>query len=234
MTLRLSVIIPTLNEARYLPACLASIRVALPEAEVIVVDGGSRDDTVPIACAHGATVLETEPSRGGQCRLGGERSRGDVLCFLHADTTIGAGAGPLLEQLLADSRNQAATFRVRYLESGWIYRFLEWGCRFDSVWSSLGDQGIVIRRGLYESLGGIPAFPLFEDVCFLQKVRRKTRIRSARIPLTISARRFHHRGVYRQLAHNLFLTLQYLLGTSPHELARRYRARQTDPIERNS
>jgi rSAM/selenodomain-associated transferase 2 len=230
MTLKYSVIIPTLNEERQLPACLDALRTGLPRAEVIVVDGGSRDRTLELANAHGARALLTAPCRGAQCRLGAEQAEGDVLCFLHADSRLAPDAEQRLDAFFADSAHLAGTLRVKYGEPELIYRVLEWGSQFDSVFTSFGDQGILVRRSLYQAAGGIPDLPLFEDVEFLKAVRKQATIYGIPVKLQISARRFAAAGVFRQLARNQSLMLLYLLGASPHDLARRYRVQRTDPM----
>jgi rSAM/selenodomain-associated transferase 2 len=222
--LRLSVVIPTLNEEPFLPACLRSVQESLPSAEVIVVDGGSRDRTVQLARGYGARVISSRPSRGAQCRVGAEHTTGDVLFFLHADTQLTSGAEERIRTFFGTPSNQVGTLRVIYPPKTVLHRLAGLGSRIDSYITSTGDQGILVRRDLYDRVGGIPDQPLFEDVEFFQRVRRHARVRSIDVGLHVSLRRFEKRGFMGQLAFNVLLSAQYAMGASPDELARKYRA----------
>lgn len=221
---RFSVVIPTLNEADFLPRCLASLHRALPDSEVIVVDGGSRDETCALAKEAGARVLHTTPSRGGQCRLGAAAATHEVLFFLHADTTLTEGAEAALQRFFQSPNHQVATLRVLYPPTRWLHRLVAFGSRFDTLLSSTGDQGILVRRAVYDAVGGMPDQPLFEDVEFFRRVRRHARVHSIDVGLHVSMRRFERRGFMRQLLFNTYLSGLYVMGVPPQELAQRYRS----------
>lgn len=219
----ISVIIPTYNEATCIAATLAHTRRLLPEAEIIVADGGSQDGTLESVTKAGVRLVPASRGRGPQCRAGAAAATGRLLLFLHADTTLPANAAEVLTTAFARPEVQIGTFRLAFDEPTWFLRACAWCTRLDSVFTRFGDQGIAIRRDFYESLGGLPAWPLFEDVELLRRARRRTRVWSFPAVVTTSARRFHRRGPLRQQMQNGRLLLRFLLGTSPEKLAAEYR-----------
>lgn len=217
-----SVVVPALDEERSIGRCLDAVRAELPDAELVVVDGGSRDATPALAEQRGARVLASPPSRGGQCRLGASAARGDVICFFHADTELARGAGEAIRGFI-DAGHEIGTLRLRYPEPKLVYAYIGLISRFDSYFSSMGDQGIVIRRSLYDAIGGMPELPLFEDVELFRRARRRARVRSIDAHIVASTRRYDERGLYRQLGLNLGLMALYAVGVPAPRLARWYR-----------
>jgi rSAM/selenodomain-associated transferase 2 len=219
---RISVIIPALDEASHIDNCLRSLSGTLPGAEVLVVDGGSVDDTRTIAARRGATVLSSVCGRGTQCNAGGSAAGGEILLFLHADTTLPSEAGKTLESAFRDPVVKVAMFRLGFDDPHPLLRFYSLFSRIDSEWTKFGDQAIAVRSSFFKEIGGFPKWPLFEDVEFLRKARRRTRLRILEAPICTSARRFRADGVVRrQLIHG-WLLLKFKLGASPHRLAREY------------
>ncbi len=218
---RLSIVIPALNEERCIGRALAS--VAGLGAEIIVADGGSRDMTCDIAARHGARLVAAPQGRGHQLCAGADAATGESLLFLHADSFLGDGAEHALRLALADPGFQIGTFRLRFAEAHPLYSFYCWFTRFDSIWSSFGDQGIIVRRTLYDRIGGFPLWPLLEDVEFLRGARRLARVRSLAGEIVTSARRFQQIGMLRQQIRNAGIILKFLRGVSPEVLARVYR-----------
>ncbi len=222
----LALVIPALHEAAHIRETVAQARAQFPGAPVFVVDGGSRDGTVALARAAGAEIVESVRGRGLQCRAGAAAAAATGamwLLFLHADTRLPGDAGEVVARFIARPEANAATFRLSFDASDRFLRACAWFTRFDSVFTRFGDQGILIRRSCYEALGGFPAYPLFEDVELLRRVRRKTKLHSLPAAVTTSARRFERRGVFRQQWLNARLLLRYLGGTSPETLAAIYR-----------
>ncbi len=222
--MNVSVVVPTLNEAAAIEGCLAAIQRELPGAEVIVADGGSRDATIEIARALGARVVAAPRGRGPQCRVGSEVAEGRWLLFLHADCTLQPGAGDAIRAALESDAIDAATLHLDYRRPELAYRVTSWLGRFDSAWTSFGDQGILVRRHLHERVGGVPAWPLFEDVHYLERLRARARIHKLPATVVASTRRYEARGPRRQLAFNLALITLYHLGVPPTRLAAWYRA----------
>ncbi|MBI3884537.1 MAG: TIGR04283 family arsenosugar biosynthesis glycosyltransferase [Opitutae bacterium] len=219
----LSVIIPTLDEAARIAAAVASVRARLPQAEIIVADGGSQDGTAAAAAQAGARVVAAPRGRGPQCIAGAAAANGELLLFLHADTELPANAAAVLAEQFARPTVRIGTFRLKFDEAGWFLRASAWCSRLDSVFTRFGDQGIAIRRDFYDELGGFPPWPLFEDVELLRRARRVTRVWSFPAQVTTSARRFRRHGPWRQQFRNGGLVLRYLLGASPERLAAEYR-----------
>ncbi len=217
-----SVIIPTLDESEVLPACLASIRAHLGPVEVVAADGGSRDGTRAFAEATGAIVITAPRGRGVQCRAGAERSTGDWLLFLHADSVLQPEAAAAVEHFTGSPNAQIATFHLRFADGEFWLNAWARLLFFDSVFTRFGDQGILVRRSFYEEIGGFPPWPLFEDVSLLQRARARTKIHWLSAYVATSARRFRGRGLLRQKWLNAQLLLRYLSGASPDELAARY------------
>jgi rSAM/selenodomain-associated transferase 2 len=221
--LRISVIVPTLNEAAHVAATVASIRASLPAAEIIVADGGSTDDTPHLADRIGVQVVTGATGRGAQLAAGAAHARGELLVFLHADTRLPSDAASVLDRSFARPEVALGTFRLRFDHAGPLLRASAWLTRFDSVFTRFGDQAIVVRRTFYQELGGFPPWPLFEDVELLRRARRVTRVWSFPAYVTTSARRFRRRGPLRQQWLNTCLLLRFLTGTPPAKLAALYR-----------
>lgn len=224
---RYSVVIPVLDEAAWVRESVLGVSKLEPEAEVIVVDGGSRDDTVLRARTTGARVMRSARGRGIQCNVGAQAASGDVLLFLHADTALPEDAFARLEKEFRDPKVQVGTFRLSFRENRPLLRLYSAATRFDSVFTRFGDQCIVVRREFFESVGGFPDWPLFEDVHFLRKARRLTKIRSFPATVTSSARRFVRYGILRTQIKNGWLLGRYLLGTSASVLSDRYYERKS-------
>ena len=218
----LSVIIPTLNEDARIGRTIANVRLRLPEAEIIIADGGSIDETIRISAATGVRIVHALRGRGVQCSAGAGAATGNVLFFLHADSLLPANASEVLAAYFSRPEVLIGTFRLAFDDSHPFLRVCSWCTRFDSVFTRFGDQGIVVRRDFYTALGGFPGWPLFEDVELLRRARRETRVWSFPAEVTTSARRFRRYGPVRQQMRNGGLLLRFLLGTAPDELAREY------------
>ena len=219
---RVSVVVPTLNEAANIGACVDAARDQLGAAEVLVVDAGSSDDTVQVARRHGAKVLTDQGGgRGVQCRAGAAVARGEVLVFLHADCEVDEGAGPALHDAMA-AGHRIAMFRQRSASTRLRYRLLDHATHLDSICTRFGDQGIIVTRDFYDELGGMPATALFEDVHLLRKARRRGPIPRIDAKLLVSPRRFEKNGVARQLAKDAWLLSRYYVGSSTARLYESY------------
>ena len=175
----LAVVIPTLNASGHLAVTLS----ALPRVgQVIVVDGGSTDDTAQIAARQGARLVTSPPGRGRQLAAGAAAATSPWLLFLHADTRLDAEAWGAARRHLADpqSHGRAGAFHLRLNDDAWQARVLEFGVRLRVAMLALpyGDQGLLISRRLYDEVGGFAPLPLMEDVSRLRP-RRRTRSTSS-------------------------------------------------------
>lgn len=221
----IGVVIPTLNEAQTLPALLDDVRelaTVLP-LDVVVVDGGSSDGTRARAAAGGAQVLEAPRRRARQLNRGAMAARGEWLLFLHADSRLGADARTALLAALEPSAGvQAAVFGFAIDLPRFWRRFIETGQAVREALSGLayGDQGLLIRRELFQFVGGYPDIPLMEDVAMIRVLRRRAHVTRLPAALLTSGRRYRRGGVLRTwLKHTALISL-YVLGASPTPLAR--------------
>ena len=220
---QLSIIIPALNEARAIGATLDAAARVKGDVEVIVVDGGSADETVAVARARGARVVTSARGRGAQMHAGALAARGEVFWFLHADTLAPADAAGCIARALEDPRAVGGNFRIRFDGSGPAARFLTWLYpRLRLLGLAYGDSGLFVRRAAYERAGGFKPFPVFEDLDLLRALWRQGRFVQAEACVVTSSRRFEGRSFGLTFARWSLLQGLYWLGVSPHTLARLY------------
>jgi rSAM/selenodomain-associated transferase 2 len=221
-----SVIIPTLNEGHGIQNCIAAVQALAPDVEIIIADGGSEDNTVKRVQETGVVICQAKRGRGTQSNAGAAIASGDIFIFLHADTFLPALAFSLLRSTFQDPRVQVAKFRIRFDQYHWFLWMCAEFSRFDTIMTSFGDQCIVVRKSFFTQIDGFPNWPLYEDVKFFQKARRKTKVCILPAYITSSARRFVTGGFYGQLFRNLGFMVRYLMGVSPHEIAVLYESRK--------
>lgn len=219
--MKISVVVPALNEVTCIDACLESVARQRGEYETVVVDGGSYDGT-PERVAGSATVLRAPRGRARQMNAGARATAGEVLLFLHADSVLHPDAFTHLRRSLADGRVVGGTFSLRFDSPHPLLRAYAWFTRFRPRLFHYGDQGIFVRRATFERLGGFREMALMEDVDFLRRLRRVGSSVLLPVPVTTSARRFLARGLVRQQALNATLVSLYALGMSAEVLARWY------------
>lgn len=215
--MRISAIIPVLNEQAHLPHLLA----ALPDLEVIVADGGSTDLTQRIALAHGARLVNAPKGRGPQLAAGAHHATGDILWFLHADTVPPSHATAEIRSALQNPAIGAGNFALRFSGPSRGARWLTWLYpRLRHLGLCYGDSGIFVRRDLYHQLGGFAPHPIFEDLDLVRRLRRHTRFVHLSPELLTSSRRFEA-NFERQFAKWVALQVLYWLGVPPQRLASR-------------
>ena len=223
----ISVVIPTLNEAVALPETLYFVRACSEVVQVVVVDGGSQDNTTEVAERFGCTVLHSTPGRGRQLRLGAARATGDVVLLLHADTWVPPNAGGAALDCLQGLGVVAGGFWKIFRDGPWLMRGSRFRCGI-RLWLGgriMGDQAMFIRRDVLDAVGGVPDVPLMEDFELCRRLRRIGRLALANATVTTSARRFLQRGILRTYLKMWHVTLRYWLGTPPEELRRIYERR---------
>lgn len=230
---KISVIVPVVNEAAAIGAALRQIPQT-EDLEVIVVDGGSCDHTAHIAEACGTHVLRTTAGRAHQMNAGAEVARGGILLFLHADTRLPAGFARMVRETLSRPEVIAGAFRLRIDSPRRSLRIVETFANFRSsrLQAPYGDQALFLRADCFRASGGFPEVPIMEDFAFVRRLRRMGRISLAPAAAVTSARRWEQLGVLRTTLINQVIILAYLLGVSPERLARWYRG--ADVAGRNS
>ncbi|MEM9352465.1 MAG: TIGR04283 family arsenosugar biosynthesis glycosyltransferase [Planctomycetota bacterium] len=221
--LGVSVVIPALNEAGQIEGCIRSAREA-GATEVVVCDGGSSDETVAIAEACGAKVFTAEAGRAVQQNTGAAAAAGDVLLFLHADNRLSLGCLSQVAEAMRDTRVVYGGFRQEIIAAGLAYRVIERGnaARLRLAGLAYGDQGIFVRRAVFDEVGGFPEVPLMEDVRLMRKLAVHGRPVLLDGPIAVSARRWQRHGVVRQTLRNWSMLASHRLGVSPEMLARYY------------
>lgn len=220
---RIGVVIPTLNEAEALPALLQDLRRVLVPLDVVVADGGSADATVDIARSADARVVVTDTGRGKQLNAGADVARGGWLLFLHADSRLPAPARRALLVAVTNAPDLGwAVFRFAIDLPGRRGRWIEAGQRMRERLLRLpyGDQGLLVRRDLFDAVGGFPDLPLMEDVAMVGRLRQHAPLTVLPAPLVTSGRRHAARGPFGTgLRHTILMAL-YLVGVPPARLAR--------------
>jgi rSAM/selenodomain-associated transferase 2 len=233
---RLSIVIPVLNEAQRLPALLQCLRAGFPGTELLVVDGGSTDETATAALRGGATLLLGEAGRATQMNLGAASSRGDWLWFLHADSEPRFTLVELercLEAAFSGSSSPGGAdpcwgfFRVHLAGKARALRLIAWFMNRRSRLTRVatGDQGLLVRRSTFEAIGGFATIPLMEDVEICKRLRRLAPPLSLPMTLVSSGRRWEEQGVVRTVLRMWALRLAFWLGVSPQRLWRHYYGR---------
>lgn len=218
----LSFVIPVLNEAERIGELLAVLAGDFPDAQRIVVDGGSSDDTVAAAFPGATQLLLGEAGRAAQMNLGARAASGDYLLFLHADSRP-RFAAEAMNRLLA-VQPEWGFFPLRLDGSRPVYRLLERAISLRSRYSSIGtgDQMLFLRRDLFLACGGFASIPLMEDVELCKRLRRRSAPLVPELAVLTSSRRWEQRGVLATVLQMWGLRLAYALGVAPDRLRRIY------------
>ncbi len=221
--MRLSVIVPTLDEEQVLDATLALVRAGAIH-ELIVVDGGSRDATRAVAARRADRVLSARAGRAAQMNAGAAAASGDVLLFLHADTLLPERFTDAIAAALADPEIVAGRFDVRLAGRSPTLAVVATMMNLRSRWTRIatGDQAIFVRREVFDAIGGYDAVPLFEDVRLSAALKRRGRVACLRDRVTTSGRRWERRGPVRTILLMWTLRLAHALGVAPARLRRAY------------
>jgi rSAM/selenodomain-associated transferase 2 len=234
MAMRISVIIPTLNEAGTIVVTLAHT-ASLGFDELIVVDGGSTDETPALFESY---RLGTQPSalssvhwvtaprgRARQMNEGAKASHGDIVLFLHADTKLPDNAKTMIETALADHQTMGGWFDVRFdRPSTWgtvISKMMNWRSRLSGI--ATGDQALFVRRHIFEQIGGFADMPLMEDIDFSGRLKRTGATAALTTAVTTSFRRWERHGPLRTILLMWALRFLYWIGVSPSHLVKWYK-----------
>jgi rSAM/selenodomain-associated transferase 2 len=221
--MKLSIIIPVLNERQQLPSMFTALKELEPH-EVIVVDGGSTDGSREyLGQERNVLVVNAENGRGAQLHAGAKVATGDVVLFLHCDCVLPPDGPQRISQALECDGIVGGCFLVRFAELHSIsLRLVAWGInvRTRLTRTATGDQAIFVRRAIYEDAGGFAAWPLFEDIDLVARIKRRGKFVVLSTAVTISARRWLTYGVWRTTLLMYALRTGYYAGVSPFRLKR--------------
>jgi rSAM/selenodomain-associated transferase 2 len=224
-TQQLSVIIPALNEAECIRELCAALQPLRSRGhEVILVDGGSDDQTLALGEPLVDRTLCSARGRALQMQAGAAAANGTILWFLHADTGVPDNPDQLILAALENDRTDWGRFDVLLSDKHVVLRSVAYLMNLRSCISGIatGDQGIFVRRSLYEQAGGIPTLPLMEDIALSRALKKHGRPACIRQKLLTSARRWQKHGIARTILTMWGLRLAYFLGISPRHLAKYY------------
>ena len=221
--MRVSIIVPTLNEEAHIVETIRSLERLSGKREIIVVDGGSTDQTVALASARNVRVVRAPQGRGLQMHIGALEARGDVLWFIHADTIPSPTALEHIRNSLETKSTVGGNFDLLFDGPSRAARQLT------AIYPLLrvlglcyGDSGIFVRQDVYHQIGGFQALPVFEDLDLLRRLRRVGRFVHVNCRIVTSSRRFEHRNFALVWLRWTTLQLLYWCGVSPSRLARWY------------
>jgi rSAM/selenodomain-associated transferase 2 len=223
--LKLSIIVPALNEAARIEATLAALAPMRSRGhEVIVVDGGSADATAALAVPLADRVLPAPRGRARQMNAGAAKARGDVLVFLHADNRLPDSADRLVTEALAASGRAWGRFDVAIEGTHPMLPVIAWFMNLRSRLTGIatGDQAMFVRRDAFARVGGFPALALMEDVALSATLKALSRPACLRAKTVTSGRRWETKGVLRTVLLMWRLRLSFFFGASPEHLARIY------------
>jgi rSAM/selenodomain-associated transferase 2 len=223
--MKISVVIPVLNEEQSIARTLSEIRCADNE-EVIVVDGGSSDGTLEIAGKFTDKVFIAQKGRGCQMNFGARQASGDILFFLHADCVMPERGFEIMREVLADQSISAGAFDLGIDHPAACFRIIEFGANVRSHLTSIpyGDQGLFVKRKIYERIGGFSEMPLMEDIDIAKRLKRQGKIKFSGTPILASPRRWLKEGPLFTTFRDWILALSYTFWEiSPDKLLKYYR-----------
>ncbi len=223
MSFVISIIIPTLNEEFSIGQTLDALKDFDENIEVIVVDGGSDDATLFIAENYNVKILHSPRGRGMQLQSGATAATGEILWFLHADTVPAPDCVRQMKRCLQNKNAVGGNFTIRFDGERLAAKFLtRLYPNLRKIGLIYGDSAIFVRRDVYEKIGGFEPFPIFEDLDFIQKLKRTGEIITLPAFVTTSSRRFENKSFILTFLRWTILQVLYWLGVSPETLLKIY------------
>ena len=222
---KISINIPTINEANNLPLLLSDLSITQKEGEIIIVDSGSEDKTIDVANIYGAKVfISKERNRGLQLDMGAKNAKGDWFIFLHADTRLTHDWFNKINSFLKGNKNSIYYFKFKINNKKISYRVLEILVNFRSKYfkQPYGDQGLIIHRTTYFNNSGFRKIPLMEDVDFLRRLNNKKNLKQLSIPIFTSSRKWERTNVFLQALKNWNFRRRWLKGESTKSIYSEY------------
>jgi rSAM/selenodomain-associated transferase 2 len=220
---KFSVIVPVFNEAALVRWFLQHLRDRAPEAEIIVADGGSTDDTAVLSTGLCDQLVRSQPNRAVQMNLGARAAHGDVFWFVHVDAEVPQGCLNEIARVLEDPKVVGGYFRIR-LPREPVYRLTDSFAHYAGILLQMrcGDHGLFCRRTAFFDIGGFREMPLMEDVEFFRELQRRGRVMYSHKRILVSPRRYETIGPLRlTLAYGL-ITVLYIFGIPLSKLASIY------------
>ncbi len=221
--MKFSIIIPALNEEKTIQSCLIPLQALRSKAEIIIVDGGSTDNTMHFTVGFADLVLSSEQGRARQMNTGAQQASGDVLMFLHADTLLPDHALALIAQHI-NSNQVWGRFDIRLHGRHYLLKIIasmmNWRSRLTGI--ATGDQVIFVTRQAFAKVGQYPEIALMEDIALCKALKKISPPICLRAKVTSSGRRWEHNGIIKTILLMWSLRLGYFLGTDPKTLARLY------------
>ena len=214
---KISIIIPTINEANNLPLLLSDLSNINKEGEIIIIDGGSKDRTIDIANIYGVKVYNCkERNRGLQLNMGAKNSKGEWLIFLHADTRLTNDWFTKIKPVFKGDKNSIFYFKFKINDKKLIYRLLEILVNFRSKYfkQPYGDQGLIIHREIYLKNDGFRKIPIMEDVDFFRRLNNKKNLKQFNLPIFTSSRKWERTNIFFQALKNWNFRRRWLKGES--------------------
>ena len=222
---KISIVIPTINEANNLPLLLSDLSISHKEADIIIVDCGSKDKTIDIANIYGAKVYKSkERNRGLQLDLGAKNSKGEWLIFLHADTRLTNDWFIKIKSVFKEDKNFIYNFKFKINNKKKIYRVLEILVNFRSRYlkQPYGDQGLIIHKSIYLKNNGFRKIPLMEDVDFFRRLKNKEDLKQLNLPIFTSSRKWERTNIFLQALKNWKFRRRWLKGESTKSIYSEY------------
>jgi len=214
---KISIIIPTINEANNLPLLLSDLSIVKKEGEILIVDCGSEDKTLDIANIYGAKVYKcNERNRGLQLDIGAKYSKGEWLIFLHADTRLTHDWFGKIKSILKGDKNNIYYFTFKINHKKIIYRILEIFVNFRSQYlkKPYGDQGLIMHKSTYLKNNGFRKIAIMEDLDFLRRLKNKKDLKQLNLPIFISPRKWERTNIFLQAFKNWNFRRRWLQGES--------------------
>lgn len=225
--IKISVIIPVLNEAKAIKNVLFNLQ-SYPELEIIVVDGSSEDETVAISESFGYKVLSSCRGRSIQMNTGARIATGDILLFLHGDTILPTNFPSMILAAIQKPGTVGGAFELaidaKVKGIRLVEKMVNWRSHFLSL--PYGDQAIFIKAEIFNKIGGFPIQPIMEDFVFIRQLRKIGKIAIITKPVITSGRRWQQLGIVKTTLINQLMVVGYYLGVSPEKLAAFYRKRR--------
>lgn len=219
----ISIIIPALNEEKYIAEVLEHTLKLKGRFEVIVVDGGSQDETLEIARGYKTVnVLQSKKGRARQMNHGAGQAKGEVLLFLHADTFLPTSFYTDVSKLMEKPEVVGGSFRLKMESSHPIFKFYHWCSQFSLEFFTYGDHALFIKTETFKKIQGFKNLSFMEDVEIQKRIREEGKFRKLKTSVTTSSRRFQKNGIFFQLAIDVVLVVLYKIGIPPNRLKRYY------------